>query len=351
MQSLSNCELADMVYVYGYCDGNASKAKTEYQIRFPNRIQPSRKSFSNIFRKLRTGTFARKQERVRRSSRDEDVMDLVEANPSISTRRAATQIGVSKNYAWRVMKNAGIHPYHFQKVQALKEIDYASRITFCDWVIRSYEQDPRLLNQILYTDEAMFTREGIFNSRNNHYWSKENPHIIRQHAFQERIAVNVWAGMIGNQLIGPYFLPGRLDSELYLDFLLNRLFDLLDDVNLADLRLIHFQHDGAPPHFARSVREHLNETFGQRWIGRNGPIKWPPRSPDLTPLDFYLWGVCKDMVYKTPVHTREDLMNGINNAFEILKNNPNQIRSATRAVLKRCRMCRSHNGHHFEQFL
>lgn len=101
------------------------------------------------------------------------------------------------------MKAAGLHPYHLQKIQALKEINYVPRITFCDWVIRCYEQDPRILNQILYTDEAMFTREGIFNTKNNHHWLKENRHSVRQHAFQERIAVNVWAGKIGNQLIGP----------------------------------------------------------------------------------------------------------------------------------------------------
>nr|CAI5833004.1 unnamed protein product [Callosobruchus analis] len=35
-----------------------------------------------------------------------------------------------------------------------------------------------------------------------------------------------------------------------------------------------------------------------QWIGRRGPIEFPPRSPDLTPLDFFLWGTVKDEVYK-----------------------------------------------------
>ena len=50
-----------------------------------------------------------------------------------------------------------------------------------------------------------------------------------------------------------------------------------------------------------SVRGSLNATFPNRWIGRDGPISWPPRSPDLTPLDFFLWCYVKDRVFVTPV--------------------------------------------------
>ena len=49
-----------------------------------------------------------------------------------------------------------------------------------------------------------------------------------------------------------------------------------------------FQQDGAPPHWGLQVRQFLSETFLDRWIGRDGPILWPPRSPDITPLDFFL---------------------------------------------------------------
>ncbi|EZA60089.1 hypothetical protein X777_13914, partial [Ooceraea biroi] len=38
--------------------------------------------------------------------------------------------------------------------------------------------------------------------------------------------------------------------------------------------------------FARNI---LNESFPDRWTGRGGRISWPARSPDLTPLDFFLW--------------------------------------------------------------
>lgn len=34
---------------------------------------------------------------------------------------------------------------------------------------------------------------------------------------------------------------------------------------------------------------YLNKTYGAKWIGTRGPILRPPRLPDLTPLDFFLW--------------------------------------------------------------
>ena len=55
--------------------------------------------------------------------------------------------------------------------------------------------------------------------------------------------------------------------------------------------------DGAPPHFSCFVTDVLNERFPDAWIGRGGPIPWLSRSPDLSPLDFFLWGYIKNIVY------------------------------------------------------
>ncbi|CAH1986618.1 unnamed protein product [Acanthoscelides obtectus] len=49
-----------------------------------------------------------------------------------------------------------------------------------------------------------------------------------------------------------------------------------------------FQQDGAPPHYVLRVRQYLDQTFPDRWIGRRGVNEWPPRSPDLSPLDFFM---------------------------------------------------------------
>ena len=69
-----------------------------------------------------------------------------------------------------------------------------------------------------------------------------------------------------------------------------------------------FQHDGAPAHYSRLVTRNLNLTFPERWIGRCGHFQWPPRSPDVTPLDFCLWGWMKNEVYKEKVNTRDEFV-------------------------------------------
>ena len=61
--------------------------------------------------------------------------------------------------------------------------------------------------------------------------------------------------------------------------------------------MLWFQQDSAPPHYGVHVRRYLDETFTNRWIDRSGTIEWPPRLPDLTPLDFF-WGYLKKRVYQ-----------------------------------------------------
>ena len=72
-----------------------------------------------------------------------------------------------------------------------------------------------------------------------------------------------------------------------------------------------FQQDGAPPHWGKQVREFLNATFPNRWIGRDGPTPWPPRS-----TNFFLWGHVKDNVYRTPVRDLQSLKARIKSAIE-----------------------------------
>ncbi|KAJ4445621.1 hypothetical protein ANN_12303 [Periplaneta americana] len=94
------------------------------------------------------------------------------------------------------------------------------------------------------------------------------------------------------------------------------------DTPLINRQHIHFLHDGAPAHFSRTARRYLDRRFPDRWIGRGGPIAWPPRSPDLNPLDFYLWGHLKSLVYSSPVPDLESLPYRIVACSEDIRNTP-----------------------------
>ena len=71
----------------------------------------------------------------------------------------------------------------------------------------------------------------------------------------------------------------------------------LSHLSRRQKRTLTFQQDGAPPHWGLEVRHFLNEQFPNRWIGRDGPIHWAARSPDLTPLDFFVWGYVRSKVF------------------------------------------------------
>ena len=154
------------------------------------------------------------------------------------------------------------------------------------------------------------------------------------------------------QLIGPFILEVRLTGEAYLRFLQEEVPRLLDDVPLNKRGHIYFKHDGAPPHCSREFRNFLNSRFPGRWIGRRGPHNWPARSPDLSPLDYCVWGRMKELVYSVKVVTRDELLDrNLDAATDCIRNNQRKLQRATRAVQNRVAACVAGGGRIFENQL
>lgn len=161
-----------------------------------------------------------------------------------------------------------------------------------------------------------------------------------------RWTINIWAGILGDRIIGPYVLPCRLNAEAYLTFLRAALPELLEDVPLALRTRMWFQHDGAPAHYGRDVRVHLDAYFAGRWIGRGSPVAWPPRSPDLTPLDFFFWGFVKEQVYATPPADAYEVVARMHAAVADL--NAGILGRVQRSIAARALACCHMRGGHFE---
>ncbi|GFT38653.1 uncharacterized protein TNCV_4627051 [Trichonephila clavipes] len=227
--------------------------------------------FARLHQQLcETGSFqkaARNQDRTARTELNEEiVLDMVETTPSLSTRGIANEIGISYSSVWRILDDSALHPFRYQRVQSLKECDFAPRQAFSRWYLQQRIANPFFAASVLFTDEASFSREGIFNTHNSHSWAAANPHVTRTRAAQDRFLVNVWAGILRYHLIGPYILPDRLTGPRYLIFLEQVLPELLDSahVTAATRTSMWFQQDGAPAHFSISVRNHLDATCGER---------------------------------------------------------------------------------------
>ena len=106
--------------------------------------------------------------------------------------------------------------------------------------------------------------------------------------------------------------------------------------------------DGAPPHFSRFVTDVLNERFPDAWIGRGGPIPWPPRSPDLSPLDIFLWGYIKNIVYAEKIRNIQQLQERITSAIEIVTRD--MIRKTWQEIEFRLDVSRATNVAHIEMY-
>jgi hypothetical protein len=111
-----------------------------------------------------------------------------------------------------------------------------------------------------------------------------------------------------------------------------------------------FMHYGAPAHFDRIVRDHLNERFHEQWIGHCGPVSWPSRSPDLTPLDFYLWGHLETVIYATLVNDAGDLWERVQNACQVIRDD-NLVFERIRQLCVCCAQERVQNEGHIEHLL
>jgi hypothetical protein len=108
---------------------------------------------------------------------------------------------------------------------------------------------------------------------------------------------------------------------MYREFLERLTRDILPDDVPLQLRVgMWFMHDGAPPHFSRIARQYRNDHFFGKWIGPNGPQAWPPCSPDLSPIDFYIWGHVKNEVQSTPVTNFDELWERIVATFDATRN-------------------------------
>ncbi|GFU04663.1 uncharacterized protein TNCV_4377281 [Trichonephila clavipes] len=85
----------------------------------------------------------------------------------------------------------------------------------------------------------------------------------------------------------------------------------IPELNNHDVQELWFQQDGATCHTARTTIDLLKDTFGDRLISRFGPVNWPPRSCDLTPLDYFLWSYVKSLVYADKPQTLDHLEDNI----------------------------------------
>ncbi|GFX99160.1 transposase [Trichonephila clavipes] len=167
--------------------------------------------------------------------------------------------------------------------------------------------------RILFSDEAHFWLNGHVNKQNCRIWSEANPQVYAETPLHPE-KLTVWCALWAGGIIGPYFFKNdeghnvTVNGDRYRAMITNFF---IPELNNHDVQGLWFQQDGATCHAARATIDLLKDTLGDRLISRFGPVNWPPRSCDLTPLDYFLWGYVKSLVYADKPQTLDHLEDNI----------------------------------------
>ena len=169
-------------------------------------------------------------------------------------------------------------------------------------------------------------------------WGSEHPNVVIEHE-RDSPKVNAWCGLMHARVSGRFFFAEpTISAIVYLDMLEHYAAPQLEEFQPRVL----FQ----PPHWGLVVRNFLDATFPNHWIRRDGPTQWPPRSPDITPLDFFFWGYTNDKVYSTPIPNVETLKARITAALATVT--MEMLENTWRMIEFRLDTPRATNGAHVE---
>lgn len=333
-----------------YLENNRSVTLTQrgYRRHFNVRDFPAKGTILELVRRFRRqGTVKDLPRGGRPSVRTEEnigfVMESILENSGTSTRKRATQLGMSRSSVRRILKkNLHMIPYKVQMVQELLPHDFQQRLTYALELQQMSREHDGFMHNLIMSDEAHFHLNGFINKQNCRFWGTENPRELHQRQLHPQ-KCTVWCGVTSRAIIGPYFFENEdgtaasVNGERY-RIMLNTFLRPAVERN----REMWFQQDGATAHTARATMELLREMFGDRIISRNSAFSWPPRSPDLTAPDFFLWGYLKGKVYVNKPETIQHLKQNIE--AEIRELDPDILRKVMESVLGRAQRCEAENG-------
>lgn len=319
-----------------------------------NRPVPSDKAIRSWINNLeQTGSTSKKRggsaKTVRTPQNIATVQQALLKSPRRSAKQHALRLGISNTSVRRILhKDLNFHPYKIQIVQSLKPTDNQKRLQFCEEMARRLEENVDQVNNLWMSDEAHFHLSGFVNKQNFRYWSEENPGAIHEKPLHAE-KVTVWCAMSARGIIGPFFFEDingsavTVNSVRYVAMIQNFLTPQLARFAVNEHSM--FQQDGATSHTARVAMNAVKALFPGGVISRNGDIPWPPRSPDLTACDFFLWGYLKTRVFQNdPPRTIAALKQRIRHEIEGIP--VNMLQNVMRNFQARLQQCIDSNGGH-----
>ena len=237
------------------------------------------------------------------------IQDVITETPQRSVRKILGDVTntVSRSSVHRLRYDLNLKQYTLSIMQHLKENDIESGLHFAHWV----KTNPAFVDLLWLSDESYCYLNYAINKKNCRHWGTEKPENHLEKSLHSE-KVTVWAALSKDGIIGPFFFEDQdghaetINSERYLCILNKKFVPALRTKGLS-VDHIWFQQDGATPHTSSAVLDWINETFEDRVVSLKAQYAWHLHSPDLSPLDFYLWGFLQDPVYKPSPTTLKEL--------------------------------------------
>ena len=284
------------------------QTQRRYRNHFHTREAPTPKTILRLVRKLNEHgnllNLNKGNSGRRRTARTQDnieaVRQSVNQSPKKGYRRRAQELELRSTSVRRILKEElKMYPYKIQVRHALTDRDKAERVEMCNFFNRKMECDNDWIQNVWFSDEAHFHLNGSVNRQNVRYWGSIRPHDVLEVPLHSP-KCTAWCAMSAKGIIGPlWFVDDNertvtINKERYQNVI--RMFHA-ELTRSADINSQWFQQDGATPHTANTSMQLLQQLFDDRVISKRSRFPWAPRSPDLNPLDFFLWGYTKDNVY------------------------------------------------------
>lgn len=215
----SNEDYFNLLIIYGECDKVIKRACETYRSRYPDRPTPTHDTLTRLIHNCKThGQFVKKQEKskpvVDNEENEVTVLAYFRAYPENSLVDAERDVGIPVMSIQRILKKHKYHPYSFTLVQNLRAGDDQRRNDFCEFILIKIQEDEHFLQKLIWTDEAKFMKNGMFNRHNSHYWSDTNPHVFRERQFQGYWSFNVFAAIKNDGLLVVHFYDENLNGKL-----------------------------------------------------------------------------------------------------------------------------------------
>lgn len=273
-----------------------------------------------LLKRLReTGTMERQRGSGRpRTARTVENIDIVhelilsqEGAPGThrSTRQIARETGISIGSVVTIIhEDLQLKCLKKRRAQELTHSNCEKRLDRSKKLLRRYHSHQ--VDFIFFTDEKVFTIAPPVNPQNDRLYASigtkkhdinANRLLRTRPTFSKSIMVSAAISKLG--CTGLVFVePGvKINGAYYRDVLLSE--ELLPAIRQIAGEFFTFQQDSAPSHRAHQTIDLLSHETPD-FIS---PDLWPPNSPDLNPLDYRIWGLMQERVYREPVRDIEQL--------------------------------------------